>query len=165
MKESALFLTFISKNFILLFLPAFFGLLIGVYAYSSKPPQTKLVQSFKLEYNLENIDTASVLADQVVTELRLQEFDSGFPQSKAIVYKIGPMTIAIEVLSAGRNSGYELLLKETEYLRQNFKVSTVTEPKIIAFEPNIFKFLLTGLLTGFFLGLITALFKEYLRNY
>lgn len=165
MKESALFLTFVSKNFILLFLPAFLGLLISVYAYSAKPTQTKLSQTFKLEYNIENIDTASLLADQAVTELRLQEFDSGFPFSKAVVYRIGPTSIAIEVFSADRNSGYELLLKETEYLRQNFKVSTVTEPKITAFEPNIFKFLLTGLLTGFFLGLITALFKEYLRNY
>lgn len=165
MKESRLFLTFIRKNFILLIAPVFLGLLISIYFYSQQPPQSKLFQSFRFEYSLDNVDTVIALADQAVTELRIQGFDAEFPGSKAIIYKPGPLAIAIEVLSPDRNSGYELLLKETGYLRQNFTVSTLTEPQISIIEPNIFKYILTGVLVGFLAGLIVSLCREYLRNY
>lgn len=165
MKESRLFLDFVRRNFILLFGPVFLGLLISFYIYSEQPAQNKLSQSFKFEYNLENIGSSLALAEQAATELRLRGFDSNFPDSKAVIYKGAPLTITIDVFSLDRGSGYALLLKETEYLRQNFSVSTLTEPKTSIVEPDILKFLLAGLLPGFFIGLTVSLCKEYLQKY
>lgn len=165
MRESQLFLIFFKKHLVSLILLIILGCLTSIYFYSSEPSQTKISQSFKLEYALENINDTVILADQAVTELRSQQFDLGFPDSGATIYKSGPMTISIEVLARDRNIGYGLLLKETEYLRKNFSAGALTEPQLSLVEPNLFKYLLTGALIGFLAGLSFSLTREYLKNY
>lgn len=165
MKESQLFLRFIKKNLLTLLLPIIVFVGLSMFLYSTEKAKTKIFQPFRVEYSQAGEDTAFALADQAVTELRLQSFDSFFPGSKASIYKPGPLTVAIEVISEDRNIGYEVLLKETEYLRKNFTVSTLTPPEITQIEPSILKFLLTGVLLGFFSGLIISLIKEYLQNF
>lgn len=165
MKESRLLLNFVISNFLFLFLPVFFGLIIGIYAYITASPQTKLSQSFRMEHTGENISESFALTDQAVVELRVQDFDNLFPKTTAIIYKPAPLIISIEILSKDKNTGFELLLKETEYLRQNFTVSTLTTPQIEIVEPNFFKHLLTGLILGFLAGLTVALSRQYLKNY
>lgn len=165
MKESRLFIAFTRKYFVFLFFPVLLGLIISGYIYFQQSPQTKLSQSFKLEYNLENIETSLALTDQAVTELRLQNFDKYFPDSNAVIYKSGPLAITIESFSKDKTLGFQLLLKEAGYLRQNFRVSTITEPQIGLIEPNVLKYILTGLLTGFIAGLTLSLIREYLQSY
>ncbi|MBI2593817.1 hypothetical protein HYW44_04215 [Candidatus Daviesbacteria bacterium] len=165
MKESRLLLNFLKSNFLFLFLPVFFGLIIGIYAYITASPQTKLSQSFRMEYTTENISESFALTDQAVVELRIADFDNLFPNTTALIYKPAPLIVSIEVLSPDKNTGFELLLKETEYLRQNFTVSTLTTPQIEIVEPNLFKYLLTGLILGFLIGLAAALARQYLKNY
>lgn len=165
MKESRLLLNFVTGNFLFLFLPVFFGLIIGIYAYATQIPQTKLSQSFRMEYKGENTNESFALTDQAVVELRIQDFDNLFPNTTALIYKQAPLIVSIEVLSQDKNTGFELLLKETGYLRQNFTVSTLTSPQIGIVEPNLLKYLLTGLILGFFIGLTAALTRQYLKNY
>ena len=118
-----------------------------------------------MEYSIENIDVKLALADQAVSELRLQGFDKEFKNTKVSVYKSAPLSISIEVLSGDKAEGFEVLLKEKEYLRQNFSVSELTETEIVQIEPNLMKYLTGGLFSGFLLGLIISLMFEYRRNY
>ncbi len=165
MKESELFINFAKNHILALILPIILGCLISVYFYSSEPAQTKISQSFKLEYALEDINDSVTLADQAVTELRAQRFDLGFPGSQVTIYKPGPLTIAIEILAEDRNVGYGLLLKETEYLRKNFSAGALAQPQLSLVEPSLLKYLLTGMLIGFLIGLSFSLTREYLKNY
>lgn len=165
MKESQLFLQFLRRNFLIFFLPVLISAGLSVFFYSAEKAKTKISQSFRIEYSQARENTAFAFTDQAVTELRLQSFDNLFPGSKASIYKPGPLTVSIEVISEEKNAGYELLLKETEYLRKNFTVSTLTQPEITQIEPSFFRFFLTGILLGFLAGLLTALFKEYLQNF
>lgn len=165
MKESRLLLTFVTSNFLFLFFPVFLGLITGIYVYTTQIPQTKLSQSFRMEYKAENISESLALTDQAVVELRLQDFDNLFPNTTALIYKPAPLVVSIEVLSLDKNKGFELLLKETEYLRQNFTVSTLTTPQIEIVEPNLIKYLLTGLIPGFLVGLTAALSRQYIKHY
>lgn len=165
MKESKLFLAFLKRNLLILLLPIILGLLISVFFYSNEVPKTKIFQAFKMESGPDNQDQAFALTDQAVTELRLQGFDIFFPGSQALIYKPGPLAVGIEIMSLDKNQGYELLLKETAYLRKNFTVSTLTSPEITQIEPSVFRFLLTGVLIGFLIGLLLSLVKEYFANY
>lgn len=165
MKESDLFLGFAKRHLLALILPIILGCLISVYFYSSEPARTKITQSFKTEYSLEDVTESIALTDQAVAELRLQQFDLGFENSKAVIYKPAPLAVTIEILSEDRNVGYALLLKETEYLRKNFSAGALREPQLSLVEPNLLKYLLTGALIGFLAGLIFSLSREYLKNY
>lgn len=165
MKESRLYLQFIKDNLFLLFVPVVISFLIGIYFYSSEITKTKLSQSFRTEYGLENMETSMSMADQAVAELRLADFDSHFPGTQALIYKPAPLIVSIEVLSEDKNTGFELLLKETEYLKKNFSVSTLTQIQAEIIEPSLFKYFLTSIILGGFAGLSFALGREYFKNY
>lgn len=165
MKESQLYIQFIKRNSFILVIPLLVGILVSIFLFSQVKPRTKISQSFKMEYSLENVDTILALTDQAVAELRLQRFDLHFPGSGVAVYKTAPLTINIEAISEEKNLGFELLLKESAYLRKNFSVSELSQPAIDFVEPNIFKYLLSGVLPAFLIGLIIALVKEYFKNY
>lgn len=165
MKESQLYLDFIKRNLITLVSPVVLVLIISIYFYAQVPAQTKISQSFKMQYQLEDINAVLALTDQAVAELRAQRFAQIFPESSASIYKSAPLNISIESTSLERDTSYALLLKETEYLRQNFQVEELTSPEIILIEPNLFKYLVSGLIVGGLIGLVISLVREYLKNY
>lgn len=165
MKESQLYLQFIQRNFWFLVLPILGALFISIYFYASMPALARVAQTYKLQYTLENIDVMLALTDQAVTELRAQRFALAFPEAQVNIYKSSPFNVSIEATSFSRDTSYALLIKEAEYLRQNFSVSELTNPEISIIEPNLFKYLLSGLIIGGLIGLIAALTREYLRNY
>ena len=165
MKESQLYIDFIKRNLIFLLLPVFLVLVISLYLYAQVPSKVKISQTFKMQYNLENIDTILALTDQAVSELRAQRFSDVFGQSSVSVYKSAPLNISIDATSLNRDTSYALLLKETEYLRQNFQAGELTNPEITQIEPNLFKYLISGLIIGGLIGLIISLIREYLKNF
>ena len=165
MRESQLYIQFIKKNFLFLFLPVVFSLIISIYMYASIPAFSRVAQTYKLVYELENIDSVLALTDQAVTELRAQRFAEVFPDASVDIYKSSPFNVSIEATSLQRETSYELLLKEVEFLRQNFSVAGLTSPEISIIEPNLFKYLMSGLIIGGLIGLIASLTREYLRNY
>ena len=165
MKESQLYIDFIKRNLIFLLGPVFVTLLISLYFYAQVPSKVKISQTFKMQYNLENIDTILALTDQAVSELRAQRFSEVFGQSSVSVYKSAPLNISIDATSLNRDTSYALLLKESEYLRQNFQTGELTNPEITQIEPNLFKYLISGLIIGGLIGLIISLVREYLKNF
>lgn len=165
MKESQLYLQFIFKNLGFLFLPVIGSLIISIYFYASMPALSRVAQTHKLQYDLENVDAVLALTDQAVTELRAQKFDLEFPESQVNIYKSSPFNVSIEATSLSRDTSYALLIKEIEYLRQNFSVKELTNPEISTIEPNLFKYLMSGFIIGGLIGLAAALTREYLRNY
>lgn len=165
MKESELYLQFIKRNLIFILGPVVLAVLIGVFNYAQVPTQTRISQEYKLTYSLENIDTVLALTEQAVSELRAQRFNEVFPDSLISIYKSAPLNIVIEATTLSRENSYALLLKEAEYLRQNFSSQEVNNPLITQVEPNLFKYLISGLIIGGLVGLIISLTREYLRNY
>lgn len=165
MNESKLYINFIKRNLLFLLLPVILVLLISVYFYAQVPSKVKISQIFKMEYNLENIDTMLALTDQAVGELRSQKFADVFDNSSVLIYKSSPLNVSIDAITSSRDTSYALLLKETEYLRQNFTVSELTSPEISQLEPSLFKYSISGLIVGGLIGLIISLVREYLKNY
>lgn len=165
MKESELYLAFIRRNFLFLVIPIIISLVISIYFYSVVPSRVKILQTFKMQYTLGNIDTVLALADQAVAELRAQRFDKVYPDAEVTIFKSAPLDVSFEAVSLNRDTSYALLLKEIEYLRQNFLVQELTSPEIIFVEPNVFKYLISGLMIGGFVGLVISLIREYFRNY
>lgn len=165
MKETELYINFLKRNWLFLLIPVIICLITSLYIFALIPSQTKISQTFKMDYNLANIDTILALTDQAVAQLRLQRFASLFSNSSVTIYKSAPLSISIEATSPSRDSSYALLLKETDYLRQNFSVSELTSPEISQIEPNLFKHLISGLIIGGLIGLIASLVREYLKNY
>lgn len=165
MRESALYLNFIKRNLLVLVISLLTGILLGSFLLSRVKSQTKIAQSFKMIYNLADLNQSLALTDQAVAELRSQKFASLYRSAKTVIYKSAPMLINIEAVSPDNQVAYELLLKETNYLTQNFSVSQITQPEVTQVEPSVVKYLLTGILTGFLSGLIIALSFEYLKNY
>lgn len=165
MKESALFINFFKRNSGLLAIPLFLGLVLSVYFYAQAQTKIQISQAFNMSYNLENINIVLALTDQAVTQTRIQNFQNFYPDSNAIIYKSSPLTVMIETQALTKEIAYELFLKESGYLRQNFSVTELTQPQIITLEPSLLKYLISGLLLGFLVGLITSLVREYFRNY
>lgn len=165
MPESELYINFLKRNFVYFFLPFFIGFVTAVYLYSTEPTKQNISQTYKLLYDSENIEARSLLADQAVSELRAQKFAEVFEDASVNIYKASPLNISIEVSSSSRETSYALLLKETEYLRQNFEVSELTNPEIAVGEPSWFRYLVSGAIIGGLFGLIISLIREYLRNY
>lgn len=165
MRESQLYIQFIRKNSLFLILPVILSLLVCIYLYASVATYSRVAQTFKLTYDLQNIDSVLALTDQAVTELRAQKFAEVFPEASVNIYKSSPFNISIEATSLQRETSYALLLKEIEFLRQNFNVEQLTSPEISIIEPNLFKYLMSGLIVGGLIGLIASLTREYLRNY
>lgn len=165
MNESALYINFIKRNFLILFISFLLGILVSSFLLSQIKSQTKIVQSYKMVYNVADLNQALALTDQAVAELRSQRFAASYPSSAVVIYKPGPMLINIEAISPEKEAAYGLLLKETTYLGQNFSVIAVNQPEVSLVEPSIVKYLLSGALTGFLLGLSIALLKEYLKNF
>lgn len=116
-------------------------------------------------YNLENINDTLALTDQAVSELRAQRFPSFYQKASASIYKSGPLAITIETVAGQKEISYELLLKESVYLNQNFQVVALSQPEISQVGPSIIKYLLSGMLSGFLVGLCVSLIKEYFNNY
>lgn len=165
MKESELYIKFIQRNLLTLLLPIILVLIISIYLYASEPSRVKISQTFKMQYDLQNIDTILALTDQAVSELRAQRFADVFGGSEVSIFKSAPLNISIDTVSLNRDTSYALLLKEIEYLRQNFQVQELTNPEITQVEPNLFKYLISGLIIGGLIGLVISLIKEYLKNY
>ena len=165
MKESQLYFQFIKRNLLFLILPVVLGLLISLYNYAQVPTLTRISQTFKLNYNLENIDVVLALTDQAVAELREQRFENEYDATSVSIYKSSPLNISIEATASDRETSYSLLLKEIEYLRQNFPAADLFSPVITQIEPNLFKYLVSGLIIGGLIGLVISLTREYLKNY
>lgn len=165
MKESALYLQFLQRNLILFFLSLLVTLIISTYLYASEPTYHRISQTYKLTYNLENIDSVLALTDQAVTELRAQRFAEAFNGASVNIYKSSPFNISIESTSGDRDTSYALLIKEIEYLRQNFEAQELTRPEITIVEPSLFRYMMSGVIIGGLIGLIASLIREYLRNY
>jgi hypothetical protein len=165
MKESQFYIQFVKRHLLFLILPILLCLVISIYLYAGVPTQVKISQTFKLNYNLENINTMLALTDQAVAELRAQRFSDIFAGSSVLIYKSAPLNISIESITQQRETSYNLLLKESEYLRQHFEVEELTSPEITLIEPNLFKYLISGLIIGGLIGLIISLTREYLKNY
>ncbi len=165
MKESELYLAFLRRNLVTLIIPIIVCLIISVYFYAEVPSRVKIVQTFKMAYTLENIDTVLALADQAVAQLRAQRFGEIYGGSTVSIYKNAPLNVSIEATSLNRDTSYALLLKEVEYLRQNFSVEELTSPEIVQIEPNLFKYLISALIVGGLIGLIISLTREYFKNF
>lgn len=165
MTESGLYLNFIKRNLLFLVLPVLIGFLTGSFLLSQTQNQTKISQSFKLVYNLQELSEAFTITDQAVEELRAQRFAVLYPSATVAIYKSGPFLINIDAVSEQKEAAYELLLKETTYLNQNFFIIEVNKPEIIQVEPSIIKYLLSGILVGLVLGVVASLLKEYFKNY
>lgn len=116
-------------------------------------------------YNLQDLNAALALTDQAVGELRAQRFDGLYPAARVAIYKSAPFLINIDAVSEQKEEAYELLLKETTYLNQNFSIIGVNKPEVSQVEPSVIKYLLSGILIGFFIGLVGSLLKEYIKNY
>src|SRR5438034_7657649 len=114
MKESEVYLNFLKRNLWLFILPLILTLGVSVYLYSQIPAQTKIVQSFKLKYQIDNLDKILALTVQAVVELRSQHFAGLYPNVLVSIYKNAPLTVTIESLSSNKETGYQLLIKETE---------------------------------------------------
>ena len=165
MKESELYINFLKRNWLWFILPLIISLLLSIYFYAQVPSKVKISQTFKMEYELQNIDTILALTDQAVAQLRAQRFSDLFDDSEALIYKSAPLSINIDAVSSNRNLSYALLVKEVEYLKQNFNVGELTSPQITQVEPNLFKYLISGLIVGGLIGLMLSLVREYLKNY
>lgn len=165
MKESRLYIEFLKRNLLWLILPIILGILISIYMYAGVQTLVKISQTYKLTYDLENIDTILALTDQAVAELRTQRFSEIFPGSTVLIYKSSPLNVSIEAVTEQRDSSYNLLLKESEYLRQHFQVNELISPEITLIEPNLFKYLISGFIIGGLIGLVAALIREYLKNF
>lgn len=165
MNESKFYIEFVKRNLLFLALPILLSIVISIYFYAGVHTLVKISQTFKLQYNLENIDTILALTDQAVAELRTQRFSDIFPGSSVLIYKSSPLNVSVEAVTQERDSSYNLLLKESEYLRQNFQVGELTSPEITLIEPNLFKYLISGLIIGGLIGLVAALIREYIKNY
>lgn len=156
---------FVKRNSVSLLLPIILGVFISVISYAQVPTKIRITQEYKLTFNLENIDTVLALTDQAVAELRAQRFSEVFPDSTVSIYKSAPADIVIEGTSLTRENSYGLLLKEAEFLRQNFPSQELNSPQISQIEPNLFKYLVSGLIVGGLAGLLISLIREYFRNY
>lgn len=165
MKESQLYFQFIKRNLLFLTFPIILCLLISLFNYAQVPTLTRISQTFKLNYNLENIDIVLALTDQAVAELREQRFENAYEETSVSIYKSAPLNINIEATASNRETSYSLLLKEIEYLRQNFPAADLSSPIIAQIEPNLFKYLVSGLIIGGLIGLVISLTREYLKNY
>lgn len=165
MKESKLYLDFLKKNLFILLTPVFALCLISFFLYLNVPKLIKTSQSFKLVYSLENIGDALPLTDQVVSELRIQNFASNYEKAQAVIYKIAPLNIAIEVTALNNDDAYQILTKEVDYLSGNFSISRLNSPEITQVEPSLIKYLLTGISLGFVIGLLVSLIREYLNRF
>jgi hypothetical protein len=165
MKESELYIKFVQRNLLWLLTPMFLVLIISIYFYAQVPTRTKISQTFKLVYKIENIDTLLALTDQLVAQMRAQRFANLYPESSVAIFKSAPLNISIEATSLNRDTSYALLLKESEYLRQNSEVEELTTPEIILIEPSLLKYLLSGLIIGGLIGLAASLIREYLKKY
>lgn len=136
-----------------------------MYLFALEPVYHRISQTYKLTYNLDNLEWVLALTDQAVTELRAQDFAESVDGASVIIYKSSPFNITIETTSKERDRAYSLLIKEAEYLRGNFMIQELTSPEISVVEPSLFRYIMSGFIIGGILGLVTALGKEYLRNY
>lgn len=164
MKESGLYLAFIKRNLLLLLLPPLLGFILSMYFFAQVETLTRVTQTFKLAYTLDNIDTVFALTDQAVGELRVLPYETGEAVT-VNVYKSSPLSVTVESTSGNSERSYQQLIKRTEYLNSNFQVIELTKPQISQIEPFFIKYLISGLTGGFLLGLITALIREYFKNY
>lgn len=165
MRESELYLNFLKRNLHSFLIPVILVLIIGTFFYVQTPSKTKISQTFRLDYNLQNINIILALTDQAVAELRSQHFESVFPDASVSIYKSAPLNVSIEAVSPDRGKSFALLLKEAEYLRQNFSTAELTVPEITTIEPSLLKYVISGLIIGGLIGLIISLIREYLKNY
>lgn len=165
MNESELYIDFAKRNFLILILPVILGLLLSIFFYAQEKPRIKASQSFRMIYNLSELNLTLALADEAVTELRYQRFSDLFPGSTLIVHKPGPLAITVDALSETKETSYALLLKSAQYLNENFSVGPMNQPEVIQVEPNLIKYIFSGLILGFLFGLTVALIKEYLHNF
>lgn len=165
MKESRLYLDFLKRNILIFVLFIGLSLLINLYQYIQTKPQFKVSQSFRTEYSPENINNASAITDQAVTELRIQNYSNFFPGSSVSIYKSGPFVISVDSISESQELSFRLLSREVEYLRSNFSVSEINPPQITREEPVVLKYLVAGLVLGGVAALTLALVKDYFKYY
>lgn len=165
MRESALYLQFLQRNLLIFSFSLYVSLAVCIYLFALEPVYHRISQTYKLTYKLDNLDQILALTDQAVTELRSQDFAEGVNGASVIIYKSSPFNITVEATSKERDRAYSLLIKEAEYLRQNFMIQELTSPEISAVEPSLFRYVMSGVIIGGILGLVTALGREYLKNY
>lgn len=164
MKESIQFINFFKKNSLYLLIPA---ILVGIcaFSYSLTLPSKYLVsQSLEFNYQLDDVNTKVVLADQAVARLRaLARLEEG--DIEIYVFKPGPLLIQIDVKSSQQGLSMQTNKKYVNEVESTYQVKKVGNAYENVSDVAYPKYLLGGIILGFSLGLLIALVKNYLHNY
>lgn len=173
-RESKLFLSFLKKNWFLLFFPSFFLGGLGFLYQELKPDiyhkQAVLELKYKLPDQLrdsdEDIENKSLFADEIVSVTREEVIRGEMGvESEIKIYKIGPLLIKIDVLDKNKQS----LNPSLERVLAHMKSKYVLEERGGWIEdvekPNRGLGFLTGAFFGGLAGLLFSLFKLYFQKY
>lgn len=157
MKESRLYLNFFKSNWLVILVPTLIGILVGGYLLIARPNEYKIRQALKVINPKGSLVDSSLIAGQVVSNLRVMRGISQFD-----VYQSGPDIIIYEV--SGSNQLEEISKGIGEDAEKNFAVKRLGNIFKSSVALPLLSFVFPALL-GFLTGLLISLVKTYFKKY
>ena len=166
--ESKLYLSFFRRYLLLfLLLPFLFSSLFYLKTVSEKD-RFVLSRFFELQHTQENAVSTTLIADEIVTLIRSENFQSEMSISEeveVIALKPGPVSVSLTLKGAEGDKLRDVNNKLTDYLREKYSFVVIGKD-VESFEAeNFWLVILGGIGVGLLVGLMTALILEYFRKY
>lgn len=167
MKESALYISFFKKNFLLIIIPA---LLLPAVLLISKSEELKTFTESRL-YEIKNpngnsLFEADPLADQAVKVLRSGSLQKDLNlHSKVTVYKYAPAVISLGVSSKDQSEAKEDLQALGKYMSGKYQISQIGADVSKGEVVNSFYAVIFFFTAGAIGGLIVSLIFSYFKNF
>lgn len=157
MRESRLYLNFFKSNWLVILVPTLMGFLVGGYFLITTPNEYKIRQALKVINPKGSLVDSSLIAGQVVSNLRVMREVSQFD-----VYQSGPDIVIYEV--SGSNQLEEISKGIGDDAEKNFAVKRLGNSFKSSVSWPLLSFLFPVLL-GFLTGVLISLVKTYFKKY
>jgi hypothetical protein len=164
MKESKLYINFFKKNLLLILIPT---LTLPLFVHYGTGYYTKLVsieRILEVKSSTNNTGEGNALADQAVKLLRSENIYKQLNLSSEIsVYKYAPAILKLEVSGQSSDQVKKDLSLINELLNSRYTISPLGEDIEDGYHVGAYVFPLLSIGTGFLLGVVLSLIKEYFK--
>lgn len=167
-KESVIYLKFLKDNLPLFITCLFLGLAVGYGHFSLKSPKFKTAGFYEFSYHENNIQSKITESDQAVAVLRSKALQTQLAvddTNTILIFKPGPVSLSLEVISSTQEEAKSALGKLSDYLTSHFQVTMLGAVLTTQFKSPLYIFLLIWVFISLLFGVIIALIKAYFKNF
>lgn len=166
-KESAIYISFFKKNWLIIILPALLLAVLSIPIYYDLPVIYNQNQVFEILHTESNLSQRLILVDGAITLTRVSYIQNNLGLSqdtKLAIYKNGPFLVNLDISGINSSRVYQDSQKVMVFLLSKYPLELIGESQTIGREYPLGIIGLFSIGFGLAIGMIISLIKTYFEK-